>query len=159
MTPSEYEFSRQSIKITDADLEPQISNSVVILAGTAFSPGPPLTYVCWVKVKTQEKRKKTEENRTSPFCTLVVARLHSPLNIFGGRFLAERIFRGFMFSSRRICHQSSCRRICFSSFLWENAQKNPPGKPRQNPPEFLRQKSPTHFCRGASYFKYLRSTP
>ena len=36
------------------------------------------------------------------------------------------------------------------SFLWEKgAQKNPPGKSRQNPPKFIQQKSPTHFCRGA----------
>ena len=63
--------------------------------------------------------------------------------------MAERIFRGFLFLGRRISSRILSPGV-FSSFLWEkSAQKNPPGKSRQNPPNFIQQKSPTHFCRGA----------
>ena len=34
-------------------------------------------------------------------------------------------------------------------FVGKNAQKNPPGNPRQDPPNFVQRKSPTIFCRGA----------
>ena len=34
-------------------------------------------------------------------------------------------------------------------FVGKSAQKNPPGKSPAHPPEFIQQKSPTHFCRGA----------
>ena len=38
----------------------------------------------------------------------------------------------------------------FSSFfVGKSAQKNPPRKSWENPPKFIQQKSPTHFCRGA----------
>ena len=48
------------------------------------------------------------------------------LIIFQGWFLAERIFRGFFFLSRRI--SSFCRRIFSPHFVGQSAQKNPPGK-------------------------------
>ena len=53
-------------------------------------------------------------------------------------FWAAGFFRGF------------CRRIFFPSFLWRKVhRKILQENPRQNPPKFIQQKSPTHFCRGA----------
>ena len=69
---------------------------------------------------------------------------------YQGRFLAERIFRGFLFLSRRVFVRGSCRRILSPHFCEKIAQKNPPGK---FPAKFFQivyyNKSPTHFCRGA----------
>ena len=63
--------------------------------------------------------------------------------------MAERIFRGFLFLSRRIFPRIFSPDF-FSSFLWEKVpRKILQENPRQNPPKFIQQKSPTHFCRGA----------
>ena len=63
--------------------------------------------------------------------------------------MAERIFRGFLFLGRRIFSRIFSPDY-FSSFLWEKCPgKILQGNPRQNPPKFIQQKSPTHFCRGA----------
>ena len=68
---------------------------------------------------------------------------------FQGRILAERIFRGFLFLGRRIFSRILSPDF-FSSFLWEKVpRKILQENPRQNPPKFIQQKSPTHFCRGA----------
>ena len=61
--------------------------------------------------------------------------------------MAERIFCGYFNLSRRIFLRIFSPDF-FSSFLWgKSAQKIPPRNPRQNPPKFIQQKSPTHFCR------------
>ena len=66
-----------------------------------------------------------------------------------GRVLAERIFRGFLFLGRRIFSRIFSPDF-FSSFLWEKVpRKILQENPRQNPPKFIQQKSPTHFCRGS----------
>ena len=63
--------------------------------------------------------------------------------------MAERIFRGFLFLSRRIFSRIFSPDF-FSSFLWEKVPKTIlQENPRENPPKFIQQKSPTHFCRGA----------
>ena len=65
-----------------------------------------------------------------------------------GRFLAERIFRGFLFLGRRIFSRIFSPDF-FSSFLWEKcpekSSRKIPGKILQ---KFIQQKSPTRFCRG-----------
>ena len=44
----------------------------------------------------------------------------------------------------------------FSSFLWEKVpRKILQENPRQKPPNFIQQKSPTHFCRGAGPINML----
>ena len=53
-------------------------------------------------------------------------------------FVPPDFFRGF---SRRIFSPHFCGEKVPRKILQEN--------PRQNPPKFIQQKSPTHFCRGA----------
>ena len=71
--------------------------------------------------------------------------------------LAERIFRGFLFLSRRTFSQILSPDV-FSSLLWGKVpRKILQENPRQNPSNFVRQRSPTIFCRGARpkhYHKY-----
>ena len=77
-------------------------------------------------------------------------------NFFKGWFLAERIFRGFLFLGCWILPQIFSPD--FFSFLWEKVpRKVLQENPQQNPPKIIRQKSPTHFCRGAgpSYFRTI----
>ena len=65
------------------------------------------------------------------------------------RILTERIFRGFLLFGRRIFSRIFSPDF-FSSFLWEKVpRKIFQENPRQNPPKFIQQKSPTHFCRGS----------
>ena len=52
-------------------------------------------------------------------------------------FWAAGFFRGF------------CRRIFLLIFVGKVPRKILHENPRQNPPKFAQQKSPTHFCRGA----------
>ena len=62
-------------------------------------------------------------------------------------FWAAGFFRGF---SRRIFSPHFCGEKGLRKILQEN--------PRQNPPKFIQQKSPTHFCRGAGprFFRGVR---
>ena len=63
--------------------------------------------------------------------------------------MAERTPRGFLLLGRRIFPRIFSPDF-FSSFLWEKVpRKILQENPRQNPPKIIRQKSPTHFCRGA----------
>ena len=69
--------------------------------------------------------------------------------------MAERIFRDFYFwAAGFFCE--FCRRIISPLFCGERKipQKILQENPRQNPPKFIQQKSPTHFCRGAAPKKY-----
>ena len=71
--------------------------------------------------------------------------------------MAERIFRGFLFLSRRIFSRIFSPDF-FSSFLWEKVpRKILQENPRENPPKFIQQKSPTHFCRGAGPKNFVLS--
>ena len=64
-------------------------------------------------------------------------------------FWQNGFFRGFLFLSRRISSRILSPDF-FSSFLWEKVpRKILQENPRQNPPKFIQQKSPTIFCRGA----------
>ena len=64
--------------------------------------------------------------------------------ILGSVFGRTDFSRIFIFGSRIL----GCR-IFFSSFLWEKVpRKILQENPRENPPKFTQQKSPTHFCRG-----------
>ena len=63
-------------------------------------------------------------------------------------FSKNRFFADFYFwAAGFFCGFS--RRIFLPHLVGKSAQKNPPGNPRQNPPKFMQQKCPTHFCRGA----------
>ena len=73
--------------------------------------------------------------------------------------MAERIFRGFLFLSRRIFSRIFSPDF-FSSFSWEKVRRKVlQENPRENPPKFIQQKSPTHFCRGAVPLRILGQYP
>ena len=88
-------------------------------------------------------------SREMPFREWNFARKCAISNFFGW-LLAERIFCGFLVLGRRIFSRILSSDF-FSSFLWEEVpRKILQENPRQNPPKFIQQKSPTHFsCRGA----------
>ena len=72
--------------------------------------------------------------------------------------MAERIFRGFLFLGCRIFSRILSPDF-FPSFSWEKVpRKILQENPRQNPPKFIQQKSPTHFCRGAGPTTASRSS-
>ena len=66
-----------------------------------------------------------------------------------GLFLAERIVCGSLSWSRMFLQISSPDLILLSLLFWgEVPRKLFLEDPRQNPPKFIHQKSPTYFCRG-----------
>ena len=70
-------------------------------------------------------------------------------SIYEGRFFSERFFADFYFGAAGFFRGFYCR-ILSPHALWEKVpiiilQENP----RQNPPKFIQQNSPTNFCRGA----------
>ena len=68
---------------------------------------------------------------------------------FLGSGLAERIFRGIFFEQQKIVSRILSQNY-FSSFCGEKVpRKTLQENAHENPPEFILQKSPTHFCRGA----------
>ena len=66
------------------------------------------------------------------------------------QFLAERILFAEIFIWAAGFFRRFSRRMFFCSFLWQKVpRKILRENPWQNPPSFILQKSPTHFCRGA----------
>ena len=79
----------------------------------------------------------TQQNRYSPQATLRVGFWQQNGFFADISFWAAGFFRGF-------CRQN------VSHFCGEKvSRKILQEKPRENPPKFLQQKTPTHFCRGA----------
>ena len=66
-----------------------------------------------------------------------------------GSFLAERIFRGFLFLSHRIFFSDFVAAFLLLIFVGKSAQKNPPEKSPAKSSKFYTPKSPIPFCRGA----------
>ena len=64
------------------------------------------------------------------------------------RFLAERSFRGFLFWAAGFFADFVAGFVLLI-FVEKVPRKILQENPRQNPPKFIQQKSPTHFCRGA----------
>ena len=62
-----------------------------------------------------------------------------------GSDLAERIFRGFLFLSRRIFFRGFCRRILSPHFCGKSPQKNLQENPRQNSSKTYTTKIPDNF--------------
>ena len=111
------------------------------------------SFFCWGKSSeaffTETPPQISPSNFTTRFWVVAGPAFLRIVSIFYGRFLAERIFRGFLFLGRRIFSRIFAPDFFFS-FLWEKVpRKSLQENPRQNPPKFKQQKSPTHFCRGA----------
>ena len=129
-----------------------IANSIVTLA-----------------ISTQHKRVSSEENITRVARNLAFARKEKKtpfLSIFclfssvRGKNGQEHFFSGSDFGRTDFSRifvvfgppdfLADSLAGFFLIFAGKSAQKNPPENPRQNPPKFIQQKSPTHFCRGAT---------
>ena len=106
----------------------------------------------WAGTERNQGRPSHNHNHNfhKKFCKADAAsKRHLMTHQMLGSVLAERIFCGFLFLGRRIFSRILSPDF-FSSFLWEKVpRKILQVNPRQNPPNFIQQKSPTHFCRGA----------
>ena len=86
------------------------------------------------------------------FVLLRCAQLYS--RIFRVSFWQNGFFADFYFWAAR--YFADFVAGFFSSSLWEKCPEKSSRKiPRRNPPKFIQQKSPTHFCRGAQFYSKM----
>ena len=81
------------------------------------------------------------------------------LILLGSDFVAKRIFCRFLLLSRRIFFADFVAGFFLLIFVGKSARKILRENPRQNPPKFIQQRSPTHFCGGAGPISGTFSVP